>query len=299
MGFYLKVLKYKLIMLHLYYYHTINPIAFAIGPVIFHWYGIMYGIGFGFVTWFLLAHRRDYLSNKNFIWNDREIGYFLFLNVFGVLIGGRVGYVVFYQWEFFTKHWLWVFNIWEGGMSFHGGLIGVIIAIAWFSYKKNQRFFQIADYVIPAVPFGLGLGRIGNFINGELWGKVVVNAPIAVFFPGSRHQDILVFLYYPQWKYFFDYYGLLPRHPSQLYEMFLEGIVLFFIMNKFSHSLRPVGSISGLFLLLYGIFRIIVEFFRQPDSNIGFIYNIITMGQILSFPMIVTGILIIYFAYHR
>lgn len=286
-----------LIMLYI-YYHQINPIIFTIGPIILRWYGVMYGVGFLFVMYFLLHYRKNF-SDKNFFWTKQEIEYLLCLSIFGVLIGGRIGYVLFYQWDFFTKNLLWIFNIWEGGMSFHGGLIGVILAIIWFSYRKHQNFFKISDFIVPAVPFGLGLGRIGNFINGELWGKVIIHAPIAVLFPNSAYQDMLVFKNYPQWQSLFNDYGVLPRHPSQLYEMFLEGIILFFIINKFMCKSRPVGSISGLFILFYGIFRIIVEFFRQPDSHLGFIYNTITMGQILSFPMVIFGIIIIFFAYNK
>lgn len=285
-------------MLYL-YYHTINPIIFQIGPVILRWYGVMYGIGFIFVMWFLSRYRERCYTNKNFVWTDQEIEYLLYLSIFGVLIGGRIGYVILYQWAFFIKNLFWIFNIWEGGMSFHGGLIGVIMAIAWFSYKKHQDFFQMSDFIVPAVPFGLGVGRIGNFINGELWGTVVVDAPVAVLFPASRYQDFLVFQNYPQWQSLFNNYGILPRHPSQLYEMFLEGIILFIIINIFIRSPHPVGSVSGLFLLCYGIFRIIIEFFRQPDIQLGFIFNMITMGQILSIPMVISGIIIMYITYNK
>lgn len=283
----------------LYFYcHTIDPIIFQIGPIILHWYGLMYGIGFIFVMWFLFRYRR-YYSDKDFIWTNQKIEYFLYLIIFGVVIGGRVGYVILYQWEFFIKNIFWIFNIWEGGMSFHGGLIGVIIAITWFSYKKKQDFFRISDFIIPAVPFGLGVGRIGNFINGELWGRVVIHAPFAVLYPEARYQDLLVSQNYPQWQSLFNCYGMLPRHPSQLYEMFFEGIILFIIINIFMRRSHPIGSVSGVFLLCYGIFRIIIEFFRQPDGHLGFIYDNITLGQILSFPMVISGILIIYRAYYK
>lgn len=281
-----------------FYYHTIVPVIFKIGPITLHWYGVMYGIGFLFSMWFLFRYRERYF-NKSFVWTIQEMEYLLYLNIFGVLFGGRIGYVILYQWEFFTKNFFWIFNIWEGGMSFHGGLIGVIVAIALFAYKKRQEFLWISDFIVPAVPFGLGLGRIGNFINGELWGKIIVSSPIAVLFPGSRYQDILIFQNYPQWQLLFHYYGVLPRHPSQLYEMFLEGIVLFVVINMFIRRPHPVGSISGLFLLCYGIFRVIAEFFREPDYHLGFICNMITMGQILSIPMIIAGMIIIYFSYKK
>lgn len=280
-----------------FYYHKLDPILFTVGPISLYWYGVMYSLGFIFAMWFLSCRAQYY--NEIFFWTDQEIEYLLYLSIFGVLIGGRVGYMVFYQWEFFTQNLLWIFNFWEGGMSFHGGLMGVMISITWFSFRKNKNFFKISDFIVPAVPFGLGLGRIGNFINGELWGTVVTDAPIAVLFPGSAYQDILIFQNYPQWQSLFNHYGVLPRHPSQLYEMFLEGIVLFIIINIFVRKPRPVGSVSGLFLLCYGIFRVIIEFFRQPDNHLGLIYNAITMGQILSFPMIVSGVIMVYIAYNK
>lgn len=276
-----------------FYYHQLDPVIFKIGPISLYWYGMMYSIGFMFSMWFLLHY------NKNFNWTFQDIEYLFFLNVCGVLIGGRIGYVIFYQWDFFTKNLFWIFNVWEGGMSFHGGLIGVIISIIWFSFRKCKNFFEISDFLVPSVPFGLGLGRFGNFINGELWGKVVIDSPIAVLFPRSSYQDMLIFQDYPQWQSIFNNYGLLPRHPSQLYEMFLEGIALFVIINLFVRKVRPTGSVSGLFLLCYGVFRIIIEFFRQPDDYLEYIGNIITIGQILSLPMVIFGVIIIFFAYNK
>lgn len=280
-------------MLYL-YHHACNPIIFTIGPISFHWYGIMYGLGFIYAMWSLSYRMRH---SNNILWDHTDIEYLLCLCFFGVLLGGRIGYVLFYQWSFFSKNLLRIFNIWEGGMSFHGGLIGVIISIAWFSYKKHHSFFQISDFVVPAVPFGLGLGRLGNFINGELWGRVATDIPWAMLFPNSIYQDLFVLTNHPEWQPLFENYGVLPRHPSQLYEMFLEGIVLFIIISKFIRRPRPVGSVSGLFLVCYGVFRIVVECFRQPDSHLGLINNIVTMGQILSCPMVIFGIIIMYIAY--
>lgn len=277
------------------YYHTFNPVIFKIGPISLHWYGMMYGLAFMYAMW-SLSHRIRY-SNNVVLWTHVNIEHLLCLCCFGVLLGGRIGYVLFYQWSFFSKNLLSIFNIWEGGMSFHGGLIGVIISIAWFSYKKHQSFFQISDFIVPAVPFGLGLGRLGNFINGELWGRIAIDIPWAVLFPNSVYQDLLTLLDHPEWQPLFDNYGVLPRHPSQLYEMFLEGMILFVIIHKFIRQPHPVGSVSGLFLICYGVFRFIAEFFRQPDSHLGLINNILTMGQILSCPMIILGIVIIYVAY--
>ncbi|URJ27929.1 prolipoprotein diacylglyceryl transferase [Candidatus Blochmannia vicinus (nom. nud.)] len=277
-----------------FYYHSCNPIIFTIGPVSLHWYGMMYGLGFIYAMWSLLyrAHHANEIS-----WTNKDIEYLLCLCFFGVVLGGRIGYILFYQWSFFTQNLLWIFNIWEGGMSFHGGLMGVIIAIMWFSYRKHLTFFQVSDFLIPAVPFGLGLGRLGNFINGELWGRITTDIPWAMLFPNAIYQDLLILPDHPKWQVLFDSYGALPRHPSQLYEMFLEGIILFIIINKFICKPRPIGSVSGLFLIFYGLFRVIAEFFRQPDSHLGLIYNIATMGQILSCPMIISGIIIIYLSY--
>ncbi|URJ29187.1 prolipoprotein diacylglyceryl transferase [Blochmannia endosymbiont of Camponotus modoc] len=276
------------------YYHACNPIIFTIGPISLHWYGVMYGLGFIYAMW-SLSCRMHHL--KNVSWTHTDVEHLLCLCFLGVLLGGRIGYVLFYQWSFFSNNLLWIFKIWEGGMSFHGGLIGVIISIAWFSHKKRRPFFQISDFVVPAVPFGLGLGRLGNFINGELWGRIAIDIPWAMLFPNSVYQDLLILPDHPEWEPLFDSYGVLPRHPSQLYEMFLEGVILFIIISKFIRQPHPVGSVSGLFLICYGVFRIIAEIFRQPDSQLGLINNIATMGQILSCPMIILGMIIVYLAY--
>ncbi|URJ32624.1 prolipoprotein diacylglyceryl transferase [Blochmannia endosymbiont of Camponotus sp.] len=279
-----------------FYYHACNPVIFKIGPISLHWYGVMYGLGFIYAMW-SLSYRMRHSNSTSCAWTHTDVEHLLYLCFLGVLLGGRIGYVLFYQWSFFSKNLLWIFKIWEGGMSFHGGLIGVIISIAWFSYKKHRPFFQISDFVVPAVPFGLGLGRLGNFINGELWGRIAVDLPWAMLFPNSVYQDLLILSDHPEWESLFDSYGVLPRHPSQLYEMFLEGIILFIIISKFIRQPHPVGSVSGLFLICYGVFRIVAEIFRQPDSQLGLINNIATMGQILSCPMIISGMIIIYIAY--
>lgn len=181
-------------------------------------------------------------------------------------------------------------------MSFHGGLIGVICAMMWFAHRTRRRFLQVSDFVAPLIPFGLGMGRIGNFINGELWGRVTLDTPWAFLFPNSRSEDIQLAAQDPSLIPILEQYGVLPRHPSQLYEMFLEGVVLFLILNLFVRKPRPMGSVSGLFLIGYGAFRIIVEFFRQPDAQLG-LFSGISMGQILSIPMIIIGVLMIIWAY--
>ncbi|MFP1528365.1 prolipoprotein diacylglyceryl transferase [Escherichia coli] len=192
-----------------------------------------------------------------------------------------------------------LFRVWDGGISFHGGLIGVIVVMIIFARRTKRSFFQVSDFIAPLIPFGLGAGRLGNFINGELWGRVDPNFPFAMLFPGSRTEDILLLQTNPQWQSIFDTYGVLPRHPSQLYELLLEGVVLFIILNLYIVN-RGQWSCQALFLIGYGAFRIIVEFFRQPDAQFtGAWVQYISMGQILSIPMIVAGVIMMVWAYRR
>lgn len=274
-----------------------NPIIFSVGPVSLHWYGLMYLLGFTFAVW-LAVHRANQPHSG---WTKDEIEHLLYSSFFGVLIGGRVGYVIFYNLPLFLNDPLYLFEIWAGGMSFHGGLMGVILVIAWCTYRSQRTFFQISDFIAPLVPFGLGLGRLGNFINGELWGRITTCTPWAMLFPGSRNEDIITATAAadPNLLSLVNYYGVLPRHPSQLYELSLEGIVLFIILNLFTHKPHHEGVISGQFLFFYGIFRIFVETFRQPDAQIGLFNSMISMGQILSIPMVISGIIIIVWAYWR
>lgn len=184
-------------------------------------------------------------------------------------------------------------------MSFHGGLIGVICAMIWFAKRTQRRFFQVADFVAPLIPFGLGLGRIGNFINGELWGRVTLDTPWAFLFPNSRSEDLQLVAQDPSTLLpIIQEYGVLPRHPSQLYEMLLEGVVLFIILNIFVRKKSPCRQCIGLFLIGYGAFRIIVEFFRQPDAQLG-LFSGVSMGQLLSIPMILLGIIFMVWAYRQ
>ncbi|EPL6590082.1 prolipoprotein diacylglyceryl transferase [Proteus mirabilis] len=273
----------------------IDPVMFSIGPVSLHWYGMMYLIGFVFALW--LANRRAAKPNSG--WQKSEVETLLYVGFVGVFIGGRLGYVLFYNLPVFLDNPLYLFKVWDGGMSFHGGLIGVICAMIWFARRTKRHFFQVADFVAPLIPFGLGLGRIGNFINGELWGRVTLDTPWAILFSGSRAEDLQLVAQDPTTLLpIIQQYGVLPRHPSQLYEMFLEGVVLFIILNIFVRKNRPMGSVSGLFLIGYGAFRIIVEFFRQPDAQLG-LFSGISMGQILSIPMIILGIIFMVWAYRR
>ncbi|NBI42619.1 prolipoprotein diacylglyceryl transferase [[Haemophilus] felis] len=251
-----------------------DPVIFEIGPIGLRWYGLMYLIGFIFARW--LAVRRANRPNSG--WTVEQIDSLLFNGFLGVFLGGRIGYVMFYQFDAFLQDPAYIFRVWEGGMSFHGGLIGVILSMLITSKLQKRNFWSTADFVAPLIPFGLGMGRIGNFINDELWGRVT-DVSWAVLFPSG---------------------GYLPRHPSQLYEAFLEGLALFFILNSFIKKPRPTGSIAGLFLVGYGTFRFIVEFFREPDPQLGLYFGQhISMGQILSLPMVILGALIMAIAYQK
>ncbi|HIF9093680.1 TPA: prolipoprotein diacylglyceryl transferase [Photobacterium damselae] len=251
----------------------IDPVLVQIGPLAIRWYGLMYLIGFAFAMW--LANRRADQPGSG--WTKDQVSDLLFAGFLGVVIGGRIGYVLFYNFDLFLANPFYLFKVWTGGMSFHGGLLGVITAMFWYGHKNGRTFFSIADFIAPLVPFGLGMGRLGNFINGELWGRVT-DVPWAMIFPTG---------------------GPLPRHPSQLYEFLLEGVVLFIILNLFIRKPRPTGAVSGLFLLCYGSFRFFVEFFRQPDAQLGFFDGWLTMGQILSTPMILLGAAILIWAYKK
>lgn len=251
----------------------IDPILIEIGPLAVRWYGLMYLFGFMFALW--LANKRADKPNSG--WTRDQVSDLLFAGFLGVVIGGRVGYVLFYNFGQFLDNPLYLFEVWTGGMSFHGGLLGVITAMLWYGYKNNRSFFTIADFVAPLVPFGLGAGRLGNFMNGELWGRVT-DVPWAMVFPTG---------------------GPFPRHPSQLYEFALEGILLFLILNWFIRKPRPLGAVSGLFLFGYGTFRFLVEYVRQPDAQLGLFGDWISMGQILSLPMVIGGLLMVIWAFKR
>ncbi|WP_029684431.1 prolipoprotein diacylglyceryl transferase [Tatumella saanichensis] len=272
-----------------------DPVIFSIGPVSLHWYGLMYLIGFIFAMW--LAGRRADKPGSG--WTRNEVENLLYAGFLGVFLGGRIGYVLFYNLPLFLQNPLYLFKVWDGGMSFHGGLIGVIIVMLVFAHRTKRTFFQVSDFIAPLIPFGLGAGRLGNFINGELWGRVDPSCPWAMLFPGSRQEDLALVVTHPQWQPLLDKYGVLPRHPSQLYELLLEGVILFIILNLFIRKPRPLGSVSGLFLIGYGAFRIIVEFFRQPDAQLGLFDGVISMGQILSIPMILAGVIVMIWAYRK
>jgi phosphatidylglycerol:prolipoprotein diacylglycerol transferase len=244
-------------------YPNINPIALDLGFVQVYWYGIMYLLAF--LSAYLLAnHRAKQLNN----WHSQQIEDLIFYGAIGVVIGGRLGYMVFYNFDTFMADPLSVFAVQNGGMSFHGGFLGVVLAMILFNLKYDKTFFSTIDFVVPLVPLGLGFGRLGNFINGELWGKIT-NSPLGMFI---QEQGV-------------------SRHPSQLYEAFLEGLVLFVVLWVFSKKPRPAMATSALFLILYGLFRFIIEFVRVPDIQLGYLaFGWLTMGQILSLPMIILGV---------
>ncbi|QCI22875.1 prolipoprotein diacylglyceryl transferase [Buchnera aphidicola] len=277
------------------FFPKLNPIIFTIGPISAHWYGFMYIVSFLFAMWY---GKKRSIKNKE-KWYKKKVETLLYAIFLGSCIGGRIGYIIFYNFTYFSQNIWCVFHIWEGGMSFHGGLIGAIIVMLYFSFKYKKKILEISDFITPLIPFGLGAGRLGNFINSELWGRVSPNFSYAMIFPNSQYQDLETIKKYPQLKPLLDKYGALPRHPSQLYEFFLEGIILFFIIYFFSKKNRPLGSVSGLFLICYGIFRVLIEFFREPDPQIGLFKNVITMGQILSFPMIIVGLIIMYQSFYK
>ena len=272
------------------YFHDINPIAFSIGPFGVHWYGIMYLCAF-LGAWLLGNHRR---AQGRLPVSYEAFSDLAFYVMMGVIVGGRVGYMLFYvSLDWVLHDPLQLFRVWEGGMSFHGGLLGVLVAGWWWSRRNKVRFFDTVDFVAPLVPIGLGLGRLGNFIGGELWGRHT-ELPWGMIFPRAldyldKTREQLREMYLA---------GQLnheARHPSQLYEFGLEGIVMFTVLWFYSRKPRPRYRISGLFALLYGTFRFCVEFVREPDVQLGFIaFDWLTMGQILSLPLIVTGIVLMW-----
>lgn len=253
-------------------YHNIDPIAFSIGPLDVHWYGIMYLCAF-VSAWYIGIQRA---KSPNAIINRQQVEDLITWGAFGVVIGGRLGSVFFYNFETFKADPLWALRIWEGGMAFHGGLLGVMFAIFLYSLKLKKNYVDLMDFVAPLVPLGLFFGRIGNFIGGELWG---------------RATDVSWGMIFPK-----DTEGLV-RHPSQLYQACLEGLLLFVIIFLFSRKPRPRGAVSGMFLIFYSIFRFIVEFYREPDQHIGYEFLGLTRGQELCALMFLFGVCVLIYAY--
>ena len=254
-----------------------DPVAFSIGPLAVRWYGLMYLLGFiGFLLLGKLRARDQWRGLTK-----QDIDDLLFFGVLGVIVGGRLGYVMFYKPGYYFSHPLEIFMIWKGGMASHGGIIGVITVMFLFARSRAKPFLQVADFVVPLIPQGLAFGRIGNFINGELWGR-----------PADPHV-------WP-WAMIFPQAGdNIPRHPSQIYEFLLEGVLLFVILWIYSRKPRPVGTVSALFLIGYGVLRIIAEFAREPDAFLGLLAFDFSMGQWLSLPMIVIGVVLFIYAKRR
>lgn len=267
-------------------YPDIDPAALRLGNFAVHWYGLMYLIGFAGAWWLGMLRARRADTG----WRAEEISDLVFYAALGAILGGRIGYSLFYNFSYFLEEPLRLFYIWQGGMSFHGGMLGVFLAMWLYGRKTGRSFFQVTDFIAPLVPIGLGAGRIGNFINGELWGRVS-DVPWAMQLPCARFPEYCA-------GEIIGYSA--PHHPSMLYEALLEGAVLFLILWLFSRKPRPTMAVSGLFMLCYGSFRFGVEFVRMPDAQLGYLaLDWVTMGQVLSAPMILFGILFLVIAYSR
>jgi len=249
-----------------------DPVALSLGPVQIHWYGLTYLVAFGlFLLLAGLRVKRPPYAEAG--WTRRDVEDLLFYGVVGVIVGGRLGYALFYKPGHYLMNPLEIAMIWKGGMSFHGGMLGVLAAMAWVARARGRAFFEVTDLIAPAVPTGLACGRIGNFINGELWGRAAdPSLPWAMVFPQAGDG--------------------IARHPSQLYQFLLEGLLLFVLLWLYARKPRPTGQVSGAFLVGYGLMRFVAEYFREPDSFLGLLALGMSMGQWLSLPMIVAGALI-------
>ena len=247
-----------------------NPVALQIGPIAIHWYGLTYLVGFALFVW-LGARRVKLVQFAERGWTRRDIEDLLFYGVLGVVLGGRLGYVLFYKLDYYAAHPLEIFAVWKGGMAFHGGLLGVLAAMALFACTRGRQFLEVTDLIAPCVPTGLASVRIGNFINGELWGRAAdPSLPWAMVFPQSGTST--------------------PRHPSPLYQFALEGLLLFVLLWFYAKPRRGLGQVSGAFLIGYGVLRFIAEYFREPDDFLGLLALGLSMGQWLCVPMVLVGI---------
>ncbi len=251
----------------------IDPVALQLGPLSVHWYGLTYLAAFGLFMFLGLRRLRHPAFAKLEgvqAWHKQDVEDILFMGVMGVVLGGRIGYCIFYKPFYYLSNPLEILAVWQGGMSFHGGLLGVMVAMVWFAHSRKRPFLQVMDFVAPCVPTGLAAGRVGNFINGELWGRVAdPSLPWGMVFRGASD---------------------LPRHPSQVYQFLLEGLLLFVVLWLFARKDRSIGQVSGAFSLGYGVFRFIAEFFREPDAHLGLLSLGMSMGQWLCVPMILVGL---------
>lgn len=252
----------------------IDPIAISFGPLKIHWYGLT------FVSAFVMAWALGVLRARKpgSGWKKEEVGDLIVAGAFGVILGGRLGYIILYKFSYYLQHPIEIFYVWQGGMSFHGGFLGVVFAMWWFARKTNRSWTTVVDFQAPLIPLGIAAVRLGNFINQELWGRVT---------------DV-------SWGMVFRTGGPLPRHPSQLYEMALEGVLMFVVLWWYSSRQRPPLAISSLFVLLYGCFRFFIEFYRQPDAHLGYLaFGWLTMGQVYSVPMILVGAGVLVWSYKK
>lgn len=253
---------------------AIDPVALHIGPLSIHWYGMTYLAAFG-LFWLLAMRRLQHQPYASITgpgaWSARDVEDILFLGVMGVVLGGRIGYCLFYKPGYYLSHPLEIFAVWQGGMSFHGGLLGVLVSQWWFARSRGKPWLQVMDLIAPCVPTGLAAGRVGNFINGELWGRVAnPDLPWGMVFPGSG--------------------SAMPRHPSQIYQFLLEGLLLFVLLWLYARKPRRLGQVSAMFLVGYGVMRFVAENFREPDDFLGILALGLSMGQWLCLPMMAGGV---------
>ncbi|MCU0761937.1 MAG: prolipoprotein diacylglyceryl transferase [Hydrogenophaga sp.] len=250
----------------------IDPVALQLGPLAIHWYGLTYLAAFGLFLWLgtlRVKHPAFSIASLSSPWMRRDVEDILFLGVMGVVAGGRLGYCLFYQPAYYLQNPLEIFAVWQGGMSFHGGMLGVAAAMVWFAHSRKRPFLHVMDFVSPCVPTGLAAGRLGNFLNGELWGRVAdPSLPWGMVFRGA---------------------GDLPRHPSQVYQFLLEGLLLFLLLWLYARKKRAMGQVTAAFLFGYGVLRFVAEFFREPDAHLGLLSLGMSMGQWLCVPMILGG----------
>ena len=250
----------------------IDPVALQLGPIAVHWYGLTYLAAFGLFIWLgtlRLRHEPFASLSGAHAWSRKDVEDILFLGVLGVVAGGRIGYCLFYKPAYYLAHPLEIFAVWQGGMSFHGGMLGVVLAMVWFARSRQKPFWQVADFVAPCVPTGLAAGRVGNFINGELPGRLAdPTLPWGMVFRGA---------------------GDLPRHPSQVYQFLLEGLLLFVLLWLYARHERARGRVAAAFLVGYGVLRFVAEFFREPDNHLGLLALGMSMGQWLCVPMVLAG----------